>query len=42
MKYNFDERIDRVGTGALKYDMRRGVFGTDDVIPLWVADMDLT
>ena len=40
MKYNFDERIDRVGTGALKYDMRRGVFGTDDVIPLWVADMD--
>lgn len=40
MKYNFDEHIERAGTGALKYDMRRGVFGTDDVIPLWVADMD--
>lgn len=40
MKYNFDQHIDRVGTGALKYDMRRAVFGTDDVIPLWVADMD--
>ena len=40
MKYNFDEIIDRSGTHALKYDLRRPLFGSDDVIPLWVADMD--
>jgi len=39
-EYNFDEIIDRSGTGAIKYDLRREVFGTDDVIPMWVADMD--
>lgn len=40
MKYNFDEIIDRSGSNALKYDLRKAVFDTDDVIPLWVADMD--
>ena len=40
MKYDFDEVIGRSGTGALKYDQRKVVFGTDDVIPMWVADMD--
>ena len=39
-EYNFDEVIDRAGTNAIKYDLRRQVFGTDDVIPMWVADMD--
>lgn len=37
---NFDERTERNGTCSVKYDYRRAVFGTDDVIPLWVADMD--
>ena len=37
MKYNFDEVIER---RAAKYDERRKNFGTDDVIPLWIADMD--
>ena len=36
MKYNFDELIERRGTGCVKWDeMPDG-----DVIPLWVADMD--
>lgn len=40
MKYNFDEVIDRSGNRAAKYDERIKKFGTMDVIPLWVADMD--
>ena len=40
MKYNFDEVIDRSGNRAGKYDERMKKFGTMDVIPLWVADMD--
>ena len=37
---NFDEVIDRNGTDCLKYDFakRRGM--PEDVLPLWVADMD--
>jgi cystathionine beta-lyase len=38
--YDFDELVDRLGTGAYKYDLRQKVFGTEDVIPMWVADMD--
>ena len=38
--YNFDEIIDREQTNSIKYDQRKNVFGTDDVIPLWIADMD--
>lgn len=40
MQYNFDEVIDRRGTRAAKYDERGKKFGTEDVIPLWIADMD--
>ncbi|WP_462319416.1 MalY/PatB family protein [Marinilabilia sp.] len=36
----FDKKIDRSGTNALKLEFRNRVFGTNDVIPLWVADMD--
>ncbi|MDQ1276971.1 MAG: cysteine-S-conjugate beta-lyase, partial [Thermodesulfobacteriota bacterium] len=32
--------IQRAGTHAVKYDMRPKIFGTEEVIPLWVADMD--
>ncbi len=37
---NFDEVIDRKGTDCLKYDFakRRGM--PENVLPLWVADMD--
>ncbi|MEN8614072.1 MalY/PatB family protein [Dehalogenimonas sp. THU2] len=40
MKYDFDRLIDRTGTNSAKWDMRREVFGTEDVLPMWVADMD--
>lgn len=40
MKYNFDEVIDRSKNRAAKYDERMKKFGTMDIIPLWVADMD--
>jgi cysteine-S-conjugate beta-lyase len=39
-KYNFDEIIVREGTNCLKYDARERFFGKNDVLPLWVADMD--
>jgi cystathionine beta-lyase len=40
MSWNFDEKIAREGTSCLKYDLRKEVFGTENVIPMWVADMD--
>lgn len=40
MKYNFDEIIDRTGTSAYKTDLLKTRFGADDILPLWVADMD--
>jgi len=40
MKYNFDEVLDRQGTNSVKYDLRKEVFGNDNLIPMWVADMD--
>jgi len=41
MKYNFDEIISRENTGALKVDAMQIRWGRKDLIPLWVADMDL-
>lgn len=40
MNYDFDKIIDRSGTNALKYSVLKERFGRDDLIPLWVADMD--
>ncbi len=40
MKYNFDRIIDRSGTNALKYSVLKERYGRDDLIPLWVADLD--
>ena len=39
-KYNFNEIIDRTGTNALKIDTLKERYGRDDLIGLWVADMD--
>ena len=36
MKYNFDEIVERRGTHCVKWDESP----SEDVIPLWVADMD--
>lgn len=40
MKYNFDKIVDRRGTGALKTDALQERYGSADLLPLWVADMD--
>ncbi|MCK5171503.1 MAG: PatB family C-S lyase [Bacteroidales bacterium] len=40
MKYNFDEIINRENTASVKYDLRKDIFEKEDVIPMWVADMD--
>lgn len=40
MQYNFDRIIDRRGTDALKTDAIPTIWGRDDLLPLWVADMD--
>ena len=38
--YDFDKIIERRGTGAIKTDALGKVFGKEDLVPLWVADMD--
>ena len=38
--YNFDEIIDRSGSGDLKYEALLPRWGRNDLLPLWVADMD--
>lgn len=40
MTYNFDEIIPRRNTDCVKFDILQDVFGTEDVLPMWVADMD--
>jgi len=37
---DFDRFIDRRGTCSLKYDAANQVFGSREVLPMWVADMD--
>lgn len=38
--YDFDTVISRIGTQSEKYDARKQYYGTSDVEPFWVADMD--
>lgn len=41
MKYNFDEIIDRRGTSSVKWDgVQKYWNGRNDLLPMWVADMD--
>lgn len=39
-KSDFDQVVDRSNTGCQKYDARDKYFGTSDILPMWVADMD--
>lgn len=38
----FDEVIDRSNTGSIKWDQYylKKIFGNEDLLPLWIADMD--
>ena len=40
MKYNFDEIIDRKNSDSIKWDATKIFFGEENVLPMWVADMD--
>jgi cystathionine beta-lyase len=40
MKYDFNQVCDRKKTDCLKWDMVQSIFGREDLIPMWVADMD--
>ena len=38
--YDFDTVIDRRNTDCAKWDGMKPLFGTNDLLPMWVADMD--
>lgn len=40
MNFDFDTVIDRRGSGCFKYDALKSLYGREDLISLWVADMD--
>ena len=41
MSYSFKTSTCREDSNAEKYTLREELFGTDDVMPVWVADMDI-
>ena len=41
MNYDFSTSAPRQHTNAEKYVLRQKLFGTEDVLPVWVADMDI-
>ncbi len=38
--YNFDKIVDRKGSNCVKHDLNKVIFGEEDLLPMWVADMD--
>ena len=40
MKYDFDRVVNRKGTASMKWDTVSSLFGEEDILPMWVADMD--
>ncbi len=38
--YDFNKVVNRESTANMKYDLRGKFFGNEDVLPMWVADMD--
>lgn len=41
MAFDFNRFISRENTSCVKYDLRQAIFGNPDVLPMWVADMDI-
>ena len=39
--YDFNKKVERAHTNAEKYTLRKELFGTEEVLPAWVADMDI-
>ena len=40
LNYDLDKVYNRKNTDSLKWDFMKPIIGRDDIIPLWVADMD--
>ncbi|SHM92034.1 MalY/PatB family protein [Gracilibacillus kekensis] len=40
MHFSFDKHIERRNTRAVKWDLVKSLYGDEDVLPMWVADMD--
>lgn len=40
MTFDFDKIVDRSGSGDLKHEALLPLWGRNDLLPLWVADMD--
>ncbi|MEG2289054.1 MAG: MalY/PatB family protein [Clostridium sp.] len=40
MKYNFDEKVNRINSDSLKWGLIERTHGDSEILPLWVADMD--
>lgn len=40
LKYNFDKIINRKDSNSVKWNMPEIEYGQDDILPMWVADMD--
>lgn len=40
MKYDFDTLIDRTRTDSLKWKNLEKTYGSEDILPMWLADMD--
>ena len=40
MKFDFDQVVDRRHTNSVKWDVADRIFQGEDLLPLWIADMD--
>lgn len=40
LKYNFEVVINRKDTNSVKWDKVKEVYGREDILPMWIADMD--
>lgn len=38
--FDFDEQINRLNTDSVKWNGIKMIYGTEDILPMWVADMD--
>lgn len=38
----FTKVPDRIGTRSVKWDLNKVIYGSEEVLPMWVADMDFT
>ena len=38
--YNFNNIINRRGTNCVKWDKNKSIFGKEDIVSMWIADMD--